>query len=142
MKIVNKRIILIVLFVIFICILAIPNNKFAADFNPEDYEPDNPTIDEAGDSLEIAGAILGTIRNIGVILSVVMLTILGLKYMLASPSERADYKKSMFPWVVGVTLLMTSVLIVQIIQTTMEYQKPPPQEYHPPGKPWEVYEPY
>ena len=43
---------------------------------------------------------------------------LGIKYMMGSASEKAEYKKTMIPYVVGVVLLFSAAIIVQIIQST------------------------
>jgi len=62
-----------------------------------------------------ADIVVGVIRNVGVVLSVVILIILGIKYMLGSVEEKADYKKSMLPYLIGVVILFTGSLIPQII---------------------------
>lgn len=58
---------------------------------------------------------LGVIQGVGIILAVGVLMILGIKYMLGSVEERAEYKKSMIPYLVGAILLFA----VTNIQTTI-----------------------
>ena len=48
-------------------------------------------------------------------MSVIMVTILGIKYMLASPGEKADVKKQIAPLLIGAVLLFSAVNIIQII---------------------------
>lgn len=62
--------------------------------------------------------ILGMIKYLGIFLAVGILMFLGIKYMMGSASEKAEYKKTMIPFIVGVVLLFAAALIVQIIQST------------------------
>lgn len=73
--------------------------------------------DDASSIEEKAGLILATITNLGIVLSIVMSAVLGVKYMLASVEERADYKKDMIPYLVGATLLFGISLVVKIVQS-------------------------
>jgi len=42
--------------------------------------------------------------------------ILGLKYMLGSTEERASYKKSMIPYIVGAVLLFAAVSLTSLVE--------------------------
>ena len=71
-----------------------------------------------GDSSEMqsmAGKIMGFIRNIAVIGGVIILMILGVKYMTGSLEEKADYKKSMIPLIVGILVVMAATTIMTFI---------------------------
>ena len=74
-------------------------------------EQDVPS--EIGD---MASVVLTVITNIGMILSILILAILGVKYMLGSLEERADYKKDLVPYLIGVGLLFGITTIVKILQ--------------------------
>lgn len=63
----------------------------------------------------MAAKIINLIRNIAVIAGVLLLTILGLKYMLGSAEEKADYKKSLIPLVVGIVVIMAASQIMAMI---------------------------
>lgn len=63
----------------------------------------------------IASYIYSTITTIGIVLSVVILAILGIKYMLGSASERADYKKTMMPYLIGAVLVFSASTIANVI---------------------------
>lgn len=58
---------------------------------------------------------IGLIQMIGTGLSLVMVSILGIKYMMAAPNDKAEVKKQIAPMVVGCVILFTSVSIIQII---------------------------
>ena len=55
------------------------------------------------------------IQTIGVILSVVILLMIGIKYMIGSVEERADYKKTMIPFLVGCVMIFATSTIVKLI---------------------------
>ena len=67
-------------------------------------------------NLQNVGNKLATIiRNVGIVLSVIVLMILGIKYMLGSAEEKAEYKKSMIPYVVGAIVLFGASQIAAAI---------------------------
>lgn len=71
---------------------------------------------DLGDNTEeIGNKILGLIQVIGTFISVGALMIMGIRYMMGSVEERASYKKSMVPYVVGAVLLFAAVNLVTII---------------------------
>ena len=65
----------------------------------------------------IAGTIVSAIQIVGTIVSVGALMAIGIKYMLGSVEEKADYKKSLKPYIIGAFLLFTGSLIPQLIYT-------------------------
>lgn len=63
---------------------------------------------------------IGLIQMVGTGLSLVMVSILGIKYMMAAPNDKAEVKKQITPMVVGCAILFASVNIVQIIANFTE----------------------
>lgn len=59
--------------------------------------------------------VIGLIQVAGTGISVVVVTMLGIKYILASPSEKADVKKQIAPILIGCVLLFGAVNLVAII---------------------------
>lgn len=59
--------------------------------------------------------IIGLIQLTGTGISVVVVTMLGIKYILASPSEKADVKKQIVPILIGCVLLFGAVNLVAIV---------------------------
>ena len=55
--------------------------------------------------LNIGNTILSIVTNVGMILAVVLIAILGVKYMMGSTEEKAEYKKSLMPYFVGAVLV-------------------------------------
>jgi len=90
------------------------------DINPSDYNPGMPTAQEGERTIKMAGKILGIIRNCGVIASVVVMSIIGLKYMLGSLDEKANYKENMVPYIAGCALLLLCTTLPSIIYSIMQ----------------------
>ncbi len=67
-----------------------------------------------------ANVILGAIQAIGTVASVAMLIVIGIKYMLGSVEERAEYKKTLVPYLIGAFLLFTGSLVPQLIYRFMQ----------------------
>lgn len=62
-----------------------------------------------------AGTWLATIRNITAIIAVFVIVFLGIKYMMGSVEEKAGYKKSFIPLIVGVVLIVTATTIATFL---------------------------
>lgn len=80
--------------------------------------PDVITPNYNGDASKIqatAGKIMGMIRNIAVIVSVIIIMVLGVKFMLGSVEEKAEYKKSFMPLIVGIVLVVAATSIASFI---------------------------
>ena len=68
------------------------------------------------ESLKNAGNnIVKVITSIGVVISVMVLIILGIKYMMGSVEEKAEYKKTLLPYLIGASLVFGASVIAQLI---------------------------
>lgn len=67
------------------------------------------------DTAEIGNNILGIIQIVGTLITFGVLMILGIKYMMGSVEEKAEYKRSMLPYIIGVVLLFCAVNITAAI---------------------------
>ncbi len=81
-------------------------------FNPGGLDD---AFDDAGGLVDMGATLIGIIRVIGIIVTVVTLMILGIKYMTGSVQEKADYKKTMIPYLIGVALFFSLSQIIPII---------------------------
>ena len=61
------------------------------------------------------GVIVEFIKILGMIVSIVALSIIGIKYMLGSVEEKANYKQAMVPWVIGATMAFAIGLVPDMI---------------------------
>ena len=71
--------------------------------------------DAQGDVLNIGNQIIGIITTVGVVVAVVILLVLGIKYMMGSASEKAEYKKTMIPYLVGAVLIFGASAITKVV---------------------------
>ena len=59
--------------------------------------------------------IVGILQTVGIVLSVIVLIVLGIKYMMGSAEEKAEYKKTMIPYVVGAALIFAASAFAQVV---------------------------
>lgn len=59
--------------------------------------------------------IVTVLSTIGAIISVVVLVVLGIKYMLGSTEEKAQYKKSLMPYVIGAAITFSASILAGYI---------------------------
>ena len=63
----------------------------------------------------IGKRIIGMVQAIGSIASVLVLVILGIKYMMGSAEEKAEYKKTFIPYLVGAILVFAASNLASMI---------------------------
>lgn len=100
-----------ILFINFI----LPNYSYAEDLglgNLNSYKGSNPNPEDFTKRVE---KILGIIQVVGTVVSVAILIVIGIKYMTGSIEERAEYKQSLKPYLIGAFLLFTGTLVPQFI---------------------------
>lgn len=104
------RIFSIVLMVIMLCSITL--NVFA--LSPSEITGKN-SVTGASEIKNVGMSIVGILQTVGIVLSVVILIVLGIKYMMGSAEEKADYKKSMMPYIVGAALIFAASAFAQVI---------------------------
>ena len=82
--------------------------------SPDDFEPSEDTSTNQK-ALAKAGKVVGAIQAIGNIVSIGALIVIGIKYMIGSVDERAEYKKTMLPYLIGAILVFSGANVVQLI---------------------------
>ena len=63
----------------------------------------------------IGSTIIGLVQAVGTIVAVVMLIVVGIKYLTSSPEGKAQYKGTMVAYVVGAILIFAASNLVRII---------------------------
>lgn len=61
------------------------------------------------------GKIVAYLRNAAVIIGVIIIIILGIKYMTGSVEEKAGYQKSFVPLIVGIVIVMAATSIASFL---------------------------
>lgn len=105
----------IIVMVFTIVILFIPLNVYAT-LNTSEWQPSDLTSSQdVTQIINKASVIVGVLRTGGIIIVVVALMVMGIKYMIGSVSEKAEYKKSIVPYLIGVFIIFTLSQILAII---------------------------
>ncbi len=107
----TKKILIITLLVLLFGFLFI--NKAFATLDLNQMKPDPPQNSET--VVKKANKILGAVQVVGSIVSVVTLSVIGIKYMVGSVEEKAEYKKTMIPYIVGAILVFATSNLVKIL---------------------------
>ena len=63
----------------------------------------------------VGNSVIGILQVVGIVLSVIVLIILGIKYMMGSAEEKAEYKKTLLPYIIGACILFGASTIAGII---------------------------
>ena len=84
--------------------------------NIDGYDkPNDLDTATSGKIATVASKILTAITNVGIVVAILILAILGIKYMLGSVEEKAEYKKDLVPYIVGAFLLLGITTFVKIL---------------------------
>lgn len=94
------------------------NITYAAAVTPDSITAKEPT--DATKMVDLGGKILGGLRVFGTIASVLIIAILGIKYLTASPEGKADYKANMVPYIVGAVLLFGATNVASLVYNTLK----------------------
>ena len=109
------------IFCVFAVIILISSNiqyVFGAvnNFKPSGFEGKTNAKMESG-IVTGFGAALGIIRVVGTGIAMIGLLIIAIRYMAASPGQRADYKKNLIGFTIGAFILIAASQILGIIST-------------------------
>ena len=59
--------------------------------------------------------IVNIIQVVGIVISIIVLLVIGIKYIIGSAEQKAEYKKTMIPYIVGALLIFAASTIVNIL---------------------------
>ena len=103
------KVILVLLLIIILALTITIGITMATDINDLNNAPVDDTFHNTGN------AAVRVLTTIGMVASVVVLVILGIKFMAGSVEEKAAYKKSLFPYVIGAVLIFSASTIASVI---------------------------
>lgn len=70
---------------------------------------------QTNDLTKVGNNIVTIIQVVGIVIAVMVLLVIGIKYMMGSASEKAEYKKTMIPYIVGAVLIFAGTSLVRVI---------------------------
>ncbi len=97
--------------IVVMMVLSIITTVFAA--NPLQFSGTTPS--QTTDFDNMANRIVGALTYGGMALAVIMLIVIGIKYMVGSAEEKAEYKKTLVPYVVGAILIFAASIIANFV---------------------------
>lgn len=106
-----------ILFISMVLIFILMNHTYAnGTIDPAQYHPGLSGSATGSDKIkDMANVIIGAIQIVGTVLSVAVLAILGIKYMMGSVEEKAEYKKTLIPYVIGAIMVFGITNILAIV---------------------------
>lgn len=76
----------------------------------------NDPSDASGSKVgSVINTVIGLLQVAGSGISLIVITMLGIKYILASPGEKADVKKAIMPILIGCVLLFGAVNLMGML---------------------------
>lgn len=99
--------------IMFVAIFA--TNVNAADANSILDTMSKVDYAKDGGIANVGKNIVSILSTVGVVVAVIILLIIGIKYMVGSASEKAEYKKTMIPYLVGAVLIFGASAIAKVV---------------------------
>ena len=104
----KKTLKLVTIIATILAVLGIFTLSFATD-------PSTLTGTDTDKFNNIGNTIIGALKAIGTIVAVAVLVVLGIKYMMGSAQEKAEYKKTMIPYLIGAIIIFAAPYIAGAI---------------------------
>lgn len=82
--------------------------------NPSEFQGTQGTEATKGVA-DFGNTILGIVSTAASVLAVIILIVLGIKYMMGSAEEKAEYKKTLLPYFIGALFVFGAGIITSII---------------------------
>mgnify|MGYP002571555798 CR=1 FL=1 len=115
-KVLKIMVALLVSFTLFFAV-AQPTMVLAADPSTITGEINNTDSKAQKEMTGIASKVTGFIWVLSIIVAVVVVMYTGLKFIVGSANEKAEYKKTMIPYIIGAVLLFAATTIANAIYT-------------------------
>ena len=93
----------------------IPNYSYADDIGLGDLNSYQGSVTSSNKFQTKANKVFTIIKATGTVISVIMLTAIGIKFLLGSAEEKADYKKSLIPYIIGAAMVFLGSWLPQLI---------------------------
>jgi type IV secretory pathway VirB2 component (pilin) len=68
----------------------------------------------SGEVGTIAGTIINWIWGISIIVAIIVVMVIGIKFIIGGTQEKAEYKKTMIPYIVGAVLIFAASTIANL----------------------------
>lgn len=82
--------------------------------NPSEYDPTKTQV-ETGKLSSIVKTLVSIMTTLGIGIALISLMIIGIRFMAGSIEERAKYKETMVPYIIGIIMVITISTIIKIM---------------------------
>lgn len=115
------KIIISILCISLILSVLICETKAAVGLDAVD-DPDSYIANDGDNSKakEIGNIIVWIVRTVGQTIAVIMLLVIGIKYILGSVEEKAEYKQTMWPYILGAILIFSGAALTDLIYSAFQ----------------------
>ncbi len=110
----NTKLMKIATVIATILMLVLVGSNVVYGLTPTDLQA-NTSATGTTEIKNFGGNIMGVINVVGVVVAVVVLMVIGIKYMMGSAEEKAEYKKTMIPYIVGAVLIFGATTIANVV---------------------------
>ena len=101
-------------FIIFIIMLVVSISANVLALTPADITA-SENVTGSTEIASVGKAIVGILQTTGIVISVVILIVIGIKYMMGSAEEKAEYEKTMMPYIIGAALIFTASVFANVL---------------------------
>lgn len=99
---------------IFISLLIISISVSCLALTPSEIKG-NSGVTGTNEITALGKSLVGILQTVGIVLSVIVILVIGIKYMMGSAEEKAEYKKTMIPYIVGAALIFAASVFANVI---------------------------
>ena len=104
-----------VLLIVVMALTMVSTSVFATDMSTIIKDMANGSGKQPTEVVNLGKTIVTIMQTVGIVVAVVVLLVIGIKYMIGSAEEKAEYKKTMIPYIIGAILLFASTTIVGVV---------------------------
>ena len=103
-----------------IMVLSCMTTTFAATkMDPTEWDNKTGNKIKTGDIENFSASIINVVSRVGSAAAIITLIILGIKYMMGSAEEKAEYKKTLLPYIFGAAMVFGASLLTGVIYNFM-----------------------
>ena len=114
------KILSVVMIVMMLISVTIPVLAAGSATNPTIW--DNPSSGnkiKTDDITDFSKSLINVISIVGSAAAIITLIVLGIKYMMGSAEEKAEYKKTLLPYIIGAAMVFGASVLTGVIYNIM-----------------------
>ena len=117
----NKKIITVIITIIVLIVCSVP--AFADVSSAMSQMKGVTNVTGNSQMVGMGNKIIGVVYYVGIVVAIAMVMISGIRFMMASPDEKASIKKQSIPYLIGAILVFSAVNVMKIVGNMAEWIK-------------------